>query len=426
MPKARVAIIGAGVSGLAAAIHILDRAHDQVDLTIYEARREAGGRTRSFIDPETGDELDNGQHLLMGCYHATLEFCRMIGTYDELDFQRSLRVPFQLDDWAAELRLPPLPAPLNLLAGLMSTKLLSGPEKIAALSFGNFLRKAEPSRFRLMTCSDLFRKLRQPRGLIKKLWEPIALATLNTPINIASAEVFVNTLKLIFLGSRRDPSLVFPRVGLTRLLIQPAMEKLAAANASIRLGHSVGKVQHANGRFTVDGNSFDAVIVSSSGGADLQLPITLPKTSYSPILNAYFWLDRVVQTSPVQAYVGTTLQWSFAKSSHFAAQRLALTVSAADDVIQLPNGELTQMLWRELRRATGRDAVLLKAQIIKEKRATMLLDVATQNSRPKCETEFRGLFLAGDTVQNGLPATIEGAVRNGRSASRAAISHLRL
>src|SRR5687768_8954225 len=121
----RVAIIGAGVSGLAAAIHLDRLAGENTHITIFDARRQAGGRTRSYIDKESGDILDNGQHLLMGCYHETLEYCRLIGSVSEIDWQETMEIPFFTGLGRSQrLRLAKLPAPFHLLWGLISTDLL--------------------------------------------------------------------------------------------------------------------------------------------------------------------------------------------------------------------------------------------------------------------------------------------------------------
>lgn len=424
MSKHKIAIIGAGVSGLAAAVQLLERSGQELDITIYEARREPGGRTRSYLDVESGDELDNGQHLLMACYHETLDYCRQIGSMGNLKIQKRLSIPFWIapEQRLARLDIPSLPAPLSFIAGVLKTSLLSRQEKLGALSFGSFLRKANPRALMTMTCSDLFRKHRQPEGAIQKLWEPIVLAAMNAPIRIASAAVFVHTLRLIFLGSRRDASLAFPTVGLGALLIRPAIDHLERNGVTIRLGTPIEAIVKSPSGFEL--HSLDRVheaevVVVSSPLDSVPMPIELPSTSTSPIVNAYFWLDEVVQPSPILGHVGTTLQWSFAHASRSAAQRIALTVSAADALVQKDASAITDILWREFIAAfPGSTARLLRSQIIKEKRATVLLDPATQRARPSARTDIRGLYLAGDIVQNMLPATIEGAVRNGRTAAR--------
>jgi squalene-associated FAD-dependent desaturase len=421
--KKRVAIIGAGVSGLAAAIHLDRIAQESGDgntqITIFDARRQGGGRTRSYIDRETGDTLDNGQHLLMGCYRDTLEYCGLIGTASQIDWQETMEIPFFTGPGEShKLRLAKLPSPLHLLYGLVSTDLLSFSEKLAALRFGQALKSKRS--FDGMTCAQLMAQTNQPASIVTKLWEPMVLAVLNASVEQASAAAFVEAFRLIYFGKREDASLIFPRIGLSELLVDPAIGLLTARGHELRLGQPVSKISAGLIVSTASGDEeFDAVILAATVGPDISIPIALPTMEYSPILNAYFWLDGQVLDFPVTAFIGRDLQWAFTRPTSFGAQRLALTVSAAGSLIEKSNEELTELLWNDLKSLVpaARDAKLLKAQIIKEKRATPLFTPEAHAARPPTETAIRGLYLAGDIVQNGLPATIEGAIRNGKKAA---------
>lgn len=416
----RVAIIGAGASGLAAAVHLDRIAGINTRITIFDARRQPGGRTRSYIDRETQDTLDNGQHLLMGCYRDTLEYCSIIGTADQIDWQDTMEIPFYLGPGESHrLRLAKLPAPLHLLYGLVSTDLLDFSEKIAGLRFGQALKSNRS--FRGMTCAQLMAQTRQPASLVKKLWEPMVLAVLNASVEQASAEAFVEAFRLIYFGKRQDASLIFPRVGLSELLIDPSVRLLESHGHELRLGEPVQSVTDS---LAVNGEQFDSVILASSVGPEISLPIQTPTFEYSPILNAYFWLDREILDFPVSALIGRDLQWAFTRPTTFGKQRLALTVSAADTLIDKSNEELIAALWGDLQALIpiAGEAKLLKAQIIKEKRATPLFTPEAFAMRPSTTTAIPGLYLAGDIVQNGLPATIEGAIRNGKRAAEMASS----
>ena len=414
-----VAIIGAGVSGLSAAIHLDRLAGENTQITIFDARRQAGGRTRSYIDRETQDTLDNGQHLLMGCYRDTLEYCGLIGTADQIDWQETMEIPFFTGPGESHsLRLAKLPSPFHLLYGLISTGLLSFSEKLAALRFGQALKSKRS--FEGMTCAQLMAETRQPASLVTKLWEPMVLAVLNASVEQASASAFVEAFRLIYFGKRQDASLIFPKVGLSELLIDPAVEQLEARGHALRLGQPISKISAGLVVSTlIDDEEFDAVILAATVGPDISIPIALPTIEYSPILNAYFWLDKQVLDFPVTAFIGRDLQWAFTRPTGFGGQRLALTVSAAGSLIEKSNQELTELLWSDLQALVpaARSAKLLKSQIIKEKRATPLFTPEADAARPTVETAITGLYLAGDIVQNGLPATIEGAIRNGKRAA---------
>jgi len=417
----KIAIVGTGVSGLAAASRLLQ--HGFSNLTLFEARKEAGGRTRSYVDPTTGDTLDNGQHLMMGCYHATLEYTRMLGSEHLLQ-----RAPLWIHFHEAGRNVPAilrLSPNSNLLAGLWRSRLFTPREKFAATRLGLAIDASSAKNCESMTCEALFRKLHQPAGLVRKLWGPIVLATVNAPVEQASAVLFVNVLREAFLSGSEASDLLLPKSGLSDLLIDPAIRILEKNGITVRLSTPIRKIekQEASLRIATDDSSevFDAVIYcgQSSDPLPQEIRSSLPEFEYSPIVNAYFWLGRPVLRGPIHGFLGTTLQWVFPWPSNYAAERLALTVSAGNALTERTNEEIRHILWTDLCAAVpaAREARIMHHQIIREKRATPLLTPAVQQSRPRASTAIEGLYLGGDLVQNGLPATIEGAVRNGFAAA---------
>ena len=417
MQNSKIAIIGAGVSGLAAAVRLARTGHSNI--TVYESRREAGGRTRSYLDPTTGDMLDNGQHLMMGCYRATLEYLRMVGSEYLLE-RIPLAIPFHEAGKSSFLRIPPKSRPpQNLLRAIASSPLLTPREKISAIWLGRAI--ASKKSWEGMTCAEFFSKFRQPTGTVHKLWAPIVLATINASVEVASASLFVNVMREAFLSEAGASDLLIPRCGLSELLIEPALRMLERSGASIRLSAPVRSIEQLRERFLVTTDAaeeiFDAVICSSQSSEVLPANIrsTIPAIEYSPIINAYFWLDRKILSGPIHSFLGSTLQWAFPKNSNYSTQMLALTVSAANELVSRTNEEIRHILWTELCTAIpqAREARLLHHQIIREKRATPVFTPHAQQSRPATGTKLPRLILTGDLIQNGLPATIEGAVRNG-------------
>lgn len=432
--KRRVAIIGAGVSSLAAAVELFERAdeHDiDLELTIYEARREPGGRTRSFIDEHTGDTIDNGQHLLMGCYTATIEYLKTIGSYSAIERSQRLEIPFNVADGSTlSLSLPKhIPTPANLLVGIARSSLLAGFEKSAAIRLGlSILFLSQDKESQDMTCDTFFAKTHQPETLIKKLWEPIILATINAPTSQASAQVFINTLRAIFFHDRRYSQILFPKVGLSELLINPAIGYLSQKNCRIEYGAVIGGLTRVNGLAHILGTDGKTREVYD-GAIDSATHYTRSDGfTYSPIVNAYFWVDTTILRSPINGFLGATLQWCFPKPSTYAAQLIACTVSVAETLVDKTNEEITDMLWADLQRALpdAKYARLLHSKIIKEKRATILLTPSQQKQRPARITDEKHIYLAGDFAQNALPMTIEGAVRNGQISARKLLEELSL
>ncbi|MEI8135432.1 MAG: hydroxysqualene dehydroxylase HpnE [bacterium] len=435
----RVAIIGAGTSGLAAAVKLCTYDSPRpFDITLYESRREAGGRTRSFIDSESGDTLDNGQHLLMGCYTSTLEYLHTINSEHLLDWQNSLEILFAipLEHRTATLGMSSgVPVPVNLLLGIISTDLLHAHEKIAAIRMGIGIMLFQfEKRSAGKSCADLFRQANQPLTLIEKLWEPIVVATMNMPIGIASAEVFLHTMRTVFFQKRSYSSLLFPKVGLSDLLITPALRYLEENGCTIMYGQRLQSIIEGNGNVFVEANDrrevYHSVIFAGSYQDVNFLPETilneLPLVEYSPIVNAYLWLDKKVIQKPILGFIGTNVQWCFSKPTNTPGELISCTVSAATNLIEKSNEDITEILWNEIVSAFPHStAKVLRSVIIKERRATPLLDAQFQSTRPHTISSIPNIYLAGDAVQNGLPMTIEGAVRNGQKAAEAIWKHLR-
>jgi hydroxysqualene dehydroxylase len=428
--NSKIAIIGAGVSGLASAVALTQRSFGSI--TIFEARKECGGRTRSYTDPHTGDVLDNGQHLLLGCYRSTIKYLQAIGS-DHLLRRTPLSIHFHEagSETVTIFQIPPdSEPPVNLLAGLWSSNLLTAREKFAATRLGLAIEASSTNQFEGMTCEALFLKLRQPVTLIKKLWAPIVLATINAPIEKASAALFVNVFQEAFMSDREASDALIPYVGLSELLIDPAIRMLEKNGTKIRLSTPVRAIEKEGNTFRIvaDGSTeeFNAAIYCGQSPEPLPSSVRdkIPEFDYSPIVNAYFWLDRELFSTPIHSFLDTTLQWAFPKASERFPQRLALTVSAADTLVEHTNEEIRHILWTDLCAAipAAQHSRFEHFQIIREKRATALFTPIVQSKRPGTATSIPGLWLAGDIVQNGLPATIEGAVRNGYAAAEAAMA----
>ncbi len=396
------------------------------NLRVFEARKEAGGRTRSYLDPKTGDLIDNGQHLLMGCYTKTLEYLKLIGS-DHLIERVPLSIRFHQSGVTQILRVPPdSEPPFNLLAGMWSSNLLTAKEKFYATELGLAVESGPlPNGFEEMTCIELFRALKQPQSLIHKLWEPIVLATTNSAIDQASAVLFVNVFREVFLGEREASDFLIPTVGLSELLIYPAISFMQKEGVQVTCSMPVRSIERSEDGFTVafddHTETFDLVIYTGQEFDALPAGIQqgLPDRKYSTIVNAYFWIDRAIFDTPVHAFLDTTLQWAFPRASDFSSQRLALTVSAADELSARTNEEIRHILWTDLCAAIPemRSAACIHYQIIREKRATPLLTPSIQSKRPALRSPIPNLILAGDLAQNGIPATIEGAIRNGWAAA---------
>ncbi|HCJ51471.1 MAG TPA: desaturase, partial [Gallionella sp.] len=210
-----IAIIGGGYAGMAAAVALTEH---HLPVTVFESARQLGGRARGVRYQNT--QLDNGQHLLLGCYRDTLRLIEQVGGNLETDF---LRLPLQLDlHGHFALKAPHLPAPLHLLAALLGASGLSWSERLSAARFMLSLRRINFRLDRDMTAAELLAQHGQNAALAEKLWEPLCIAALNTPIKIASAQVLLNVLRDALNRERADSDMLIPRLDFTELFPQRA------------------------------------------------------------------------------------------------------------------------------------------------------------------------------------------------------------
>ncbi|MDD5383873.1 MAG: hydroxysqualene dehydroxylase HpnE [Gallionella sp.] len=414
------AIIGGGYAGMAAAVSLAERG---IPVTVFESARQLGGRARGVVHQNT--QLDNGQHLLLGCYHQTLRLIEQVGGNLEQDF---LRLPLQLDlHGEFSLRAPRLPAPLHLLVALLNAQGLPFGARLNAARFMLALRRMN---FRLpcdMTVAELLAQHGQDAELAQKLWEPLCIAALNTPIHKASAQVLLNVLRDALNQSRADSDMLLPRVDFTALFPQ------RAANYIERHG---GKVFTSCGVETIipkdDGielataqgtEQFSHVICTAppTVAAKLLHPISLLENTvaqidsleHQPIYTVYLRYPAHVRLPhPMLGLHRRFSQWLFDKGQIAGQHGLLAAVISAEGIHQeLPQEQLAQRVIAELRAEFGIAEVPEWFKVIAEKRATFCC--APNLCRPPQQTALPGLLLAGDYTAGAYPATLEGAVLSG-------------
>ena len=207
-----VFIIGAGWAGLAAAVRLTEQGHK---VTVFESAKQAGGRARSVSFNEL--EVDNGQHLLIGAYTECISLMKTVGIDTNVALKRLPLLLTVVDKTKLILQAPPLPAPLHLLYALFTAKGLEFKDRIAAIKFGLYLKKNNYQLKKDISVEDLFQLTQQTDILIRQLWEPLCLSTMNTAIKDASANVFMNVFKDAFTNKRKDADLLLPATDLSNL-----------------------------------------------------------------------------------------------------------------------------------------------------------------------------------------------------------------
>ena len=419
---------------------------------VLESKAVLGGRATAFNDPQTGERVDNGQHVMLGCYHETFAFLRQIGTEDRVRVQPGLEVDFV--DRAGErsrLSLPGLPPPINFAAGLLDWKALGWRDRLAALRLAGPIRIAQtgqraesrgqkPTRIAASpgeTVEEWLINNGQTARIREMLWEPLALAALNQSVRVAAAPPFVAVLAQMFGGGPQDASLALPTWPLDQVYAEPARRFIEERGGEVRIGCTArihlenGAVSHveARGERLEAGSVVAAVpwyaLVDLFAGDSAPIDAirtAAAATKPSPIASVNLWLDRRILRTPFLGLPGRTMQWVFDKEQMFETEtsHITLVSSGADDVMALQNDELIALALGELRDAVpeARAAKVVRASVVRERRATYSL-APGQPKRPATVTDVKGLVLAGDWIETGLPATIEGAAISGRRAAEA-------
>lgn len=427
----KVAVIGAGWAGLAAAL-TLKLAGMQT--TVFEAAPITGGRARRVDDKNMG-AIDNGQHLLIGAYTETLALIQRLHPETAAD-ALLLRLPLQLEsaDGSFCLRASSLPSPLHAVGALLGAKGLRLKDKWLAIRMIASLRNKKWQAAPLQTVSQLFSQYRQTRSLCLRLWQPLCLATLNTPVELASAQLFLNVLRDSLDAPAHHSDLIVPCVDLTTLWPEAAAQQLI-----LRHRHIVKEILITNDCVRIDGEIFEACIVATPPYAVLRmlhcdghpdqleaLNAALRAFTYRPIATLTLQLEQAWRPPlPIMMLgedpgIGHYGQWLFTGKE---LNQLTVVVSDAEDFLKHDRSTFVDAIVQQIRQQVARhpDAHselpnVIAHRLIVEKRATFSAEPGL--IRPAVKTAWPRLALAGDWTDTGYPAVLEGAVRSGQQAAR--------
>jgi hydroxysqualene dehydroxylase len=438
---ADVVVIGGGFAGLSAAAALAARG---VRVLVLDARPQLGGRATAFTDRETGELVDNGQHVLFGCYRATFEFLTRINALDNVRIQPSLEVAY-LDGKGVRsvLRCPALPSPLHLLAAVLDWDAIPWRDRVAALRLAGPLRRARRELRRSGTVTA------EPSGTVTEwliahgqrdtlrawLWDPLAVAALNQSPDDALASPFLRVLAEMFGPERAASALVLPTRPLHQMYAEPAREFIESRGGEVRV-NALARIVVEHGRVRavdVRGERIAARRVVAAvpwfalrglfAPPPQELGATVEAASAMasmPIVTVNLWYDRRVMEEAFVGLPGRDMQWVFDKRLAFgeSASHLSLVSSGAARLTLMGRDELTALAAREVAEALPgvRGATLVRATVVREKQATFSL-AAGQPPRPGTRTPVGGLVLAGDWIDTGLPGTIESAVVSGHRAA---------
>jgi squalene-associated FAD-dependent desaturase len=406
----RVAVVGAGYAGMAAAVTLSAAG---VPVTVFEAGPLPGGRARRVHSQ--GQELDNGQHILIGAYAELLRLMRLVGVPSDA----VLRIPLELryaDGFA--LRALWLPAPFGLLGGLLTLRRIPFSERIGAVRFMLSLRRRGFRLERDIPVSSLLETHEQAGRIGHYLWRPLCISALNTPPEQASAQVFANVLRDSLASTEDASDLLLPRVDLSRLFPERASEYVQAHGGDVRTGATVRAITQD---LKVDGEPYSSVILAV-GPHQLKpfAPLLgeIPAYDWQPIYTCTLqYPDGVKLPFPMLGLSDGLVQWAFDHGALRGARgRIACMISAQGDHQQMTHEELAAACHRELSRTLSALPKPEWSRVIAEKRATFACVPGVK--RPGPDTPTPGLFLAGDYTDPEYPPTLEAAARSGVRAAR--------
>ncbi|MBH89757.1 MAG: amine oxidase [Magnetovibrio sp.] len=395
-----VHIIGAGLSGLACAVHLTKK---NLPITIYEATDHAGGRCRSFFDNVLERKIDNGNHLILSGNHQAKAYMQAINSLDSMFQLTQARFPFldlkNGDRWSVN-----------------TSRRFQLPDS-SVLDLPSIIKLAWASE-----SSTVAEIMNTSRPLYKKLWEPLCVSILNTAPEDASASLLWSVLRQTFGRGAKACRPCIAKNGLSESLIDPALKLLEQKGVFILFNKRLKSLCLRDGRAIALTFGRDKIYLGPNDIVILALPISatgelLPgmrfPDQHNSIVNAHFILPRKYKSHNFLGLIGGVSQWLFVRQDI-----ASVTVSAADKLIKKTNKKVAHILWPEVLRALDlKKETLPPYRIIKEKHATIAQTPEQIRLRPNAQTEWSNLLLAGDWTNTGLPATIEGAITSGHRAA---------
>ncbi len=433
------AVLGGGMAGLRAAL-TLARAGRKV--VLLEKSPRLGGRAGTFRDRVTGEDVDNGQHVILGCCTTLLRFIEDIGAADELTWHETYTF---LEEGGARHALRPtrlLPAPLHYLPSLLRFGALTVRDRRKLVFVLLRMMRAGPGGRREAEANPFARWLHEAGAspsLVRRFFDPILVAAVNEALEAAAAAPCFQVFLEGFLPHRDAARLGVARRHHEALFATPARRALEEARVDIRLGSQVVGWETKMGRLARirirDDESLevDGAVCALPPNATARLgnscgafPQAIPDFPSSPITDVQLWWDRPVADLPFGALLASPVQWFFAKEvagskarALGARQRLRAVISASRQLSDLRHPAIVDLCRRELTRFLPEvaNARLVHSLVVTERRATISLTPEWAAQRPGPRTKFENLILAGDWTDVGWPPTMEGAARSGQRAA---------
>jgi|WetSurMetagenome_2_1015567.scaffolds.fasta_scaffold30398_4 hydroxysqualene dehydroxylase len=428
-----VIILGGGVAGLASAVFLSKKG---LKISIYESSPKWGGRTYSYFDSEKNIYLDNGQHILAGWYENTFEYLKIIGTYNKLKIRENLNLVFyDKEKKRYELNCSNLPGVYSLLSGILKFKGFNVNDKKKFFKIKSLLnqKKFSDNYLKKVNVAELLYKLQQTNNLKKYFWHPLIFAAFNTIPENVSADLFV---KLIKKGTefKKNMSIILSNCSLNDLFIDSAIDYLEKNSVLLKKSTGVKKINIIDNKIQnveiISGEKVSADYYFSAIPYYLYENIvekkdyskyfySIDKLKSSTIISVHLFFEKELELNADDEMIGlvdTVVQWVFVKSK----RHLCLVISGADfienNLTDKSNEEIFKICINDLKSCLDgfNEKNIIDYKVIKERRATFIPDVGSENFRIEQKSDINNLFIAGDWTNTGYPATIESAIKSAK------------
>jgi zeta-carotene desaturase len=417
-----VIVAGGGLAGMAAAAAL---AGAGCRVRLFERRGFLGGRASSYpVSPAEADSptIDNCQHILLGCCVNLLDFYRRLGVLDKIRFYREFHF-LEPGGRASVLRAARLPAPLHMAGSFARLRFLSWRDKAAiARALASVQRdSAQREDLDRITMLEWLSEKNQPASAIQRFWRPVLISAVNAELDAMAARYGLQVFRLAFFGDPAGFEMGVPVVPLAELYtsmppgvevrLRTTVERFRFEAGSVAGVEAGGELHRAD--FYVCALPFE-----HTGAVAPELGLDLTAFGHSPITSIHLWFDRAVTELPHAALLDRTIQWLFNKEG---GRHVQLVVSASQALVEMSREQIIALALREMGEffPAARHAVVVRAHVVKEVRATFSPAPGIEAHRPPARTAYRNFLLAGDWTKTGWPSTMEGAVRSGYLAAEA-------
>ncbi len=433
-------IIGGGCSGLAAATKL---AEQNLHVLLLEKRSLLGGRASSWVDRQSGETVDNGQHMFLGCYEESKTFLKRIGSDSNLHFWEAFSTPMMGPQGErAHLKTWNLPAPWHLGMGLLNYRALPIRQRLFAARVARSVQK-RPKNLAELSVDQWLETLKQGHESRTRLWDLITLATLNISPKEAPADLLATVLEKGFLASREASRIGLSKVGLSELHGEPSKTFLYQRGSELRLGEGVVRVSRnveknqevilAGGKTEKAKNVIVAIpppaLRKLFAGASLESHVRPTEGLRAfPILSVHAWCNQIPFLEPLAGFWDQNYHWAFRKDRidpSGNSKHISLVTSSAKEMLERSNEDLKLLAQDELRKTLRMPTFnISRILAVREREATWCPPLGKKEGRLSVQTPEPGVYLAGDWTDTGLPSTIEGAVKSGHLAAQKVLERM--